>query len=73
MKLYRGNANWLYHQLKLKYVEVYSNDVGIMPFEKFRDKIESGLELNFAGCSFKSSEKYSISMNTKNFTTFSAS
>lgn len=73
MKLYRGNAHWLYQQLKRKYIEVYGNEKGIMPFVKFKEKITAGSEMVFAGCSFKSSEKYSIAMDTSNFKTFSAS
>jgi hypothetical protein len=73
MKLYRGNAHWLYQQLKRKYIDVYGNETGLMAYDKFRDKIMSGSEMVFAGCSFKSSENYSIAMDTSKFKTFSAS
>jgi hypothetical protein len=73
MKLYRGNAHWLYQQLKRKYIDVYGNETGLMPYDKFRDKITSGSEMVFAGCSFKSSENYSIAMDTSKFKQFSGS
>jgi hypothetical protein len=73
MKLYRGNPHWLYQQLKRKYIDVYGNETGLMPYDKFRNKIISGSEMVFAGSSFKSSEKYSIAMDSNRFNQFSAS
>lgn len=56
MRLYRGNAHWLYQQLKRNYVEIYRNEVGLMPYSEFKTKVENGSEFWFAGSSYKLSE-----------------
>ncbi len=59
MRLYRGNAHWLYQQLKRNYVEIYRNEVGLMAYSEFKTKVENGSEFWFAGSSYKLSENYS--------------
>jgi hypothetical protein len=59
MRLYRGNPHWLYQQLKRNYVEIYRNEVGMMPYSEFKTKVENGSEFWFAGSSYKLSENYS--------------
>ena len=56
MRLYRGNAHLLYHQLKRNYIEVYKNDKGILPYSDFKTKVENGSEFWFAGSSYKLAE-----------------
>ena len=56
MRLYRGNAHWLYQQLKRNYIEVYKNDKGMLPYSDFKTKIENGSEFWFAGSSYKLAE-----------------
>jgi hypothetical protein len=59
MRIYRGNPHWLYQQLKRNYVEIYRNEVGMMPYSEFKTKVENGSEFWFAGSSYKLSEDYS--------------
>ena len=59
MRLYRGNPHWLYQQLKRNYVEIYRNEIGMMPYSEFKTKVENGSEFWFAGSSYKLSENYS--------------
>jgi hypothetical protein len=66
MRLYRGNAHWLYQQLKRNYVDIYRNEVGLMAYSEFKTKVENGSEFWFAGSSYKLSENYS-STGTPNF------
>jgi hypothetical protein len=56
MRLYRGNAHWLYQQLKRNYIEVYKNEKGMLPYSDFKTKIENGSEFWFAGSSYKLAE-----------------
>lgn len=56
MRLYRGNAHWLYQQLKKNYVEIYRNENGMLPYSDFKTKLENGSEFWFAGSSYKLSE-----------------
>jgi hypothetical protein len=56
MRLYRGNAHWLYQQLKRNYIEIYKNEKGMLPYSDFKTKIENGSEFWFAGSSYKQSE-----------------
>jgi hypothetical protein len=56
MRLYRGNAHWLYQQLKRNYIEVYKNEKGILPYSDFKTKVENGSEFWFAGSSYKLAE-----------------
>ena len=56
MRLYRGNAHWLYQQLKRNYIEVYKNDKGMLPYSDFKTKVENGSEFWFAGSSYKLAE-----------------
>jgi hypothetical protein len=60
MKLYRGNAHWLYQQLKKNYIDIYRNETGMLSYSDFKTKIENGSEFWFAGCSYKSSDEYSL-------------
>ena len=64
MRLYRGNAHWLYQQLKRNYVDIYRNEKGILSYSEFKTKIDKGSEFWFAGCSYKSQEDYSITDQT---------
>ena len=69
MRLYRGNAHWLYQQLKKNYVEIYRNSDGMIPYADFKIKLENGSEFWFAGSSYKLSEISSTGIpNFKNDT-----
>jgi hypothetical protein len=69
MRLYRGNAHWLYQQLKKNYVEIYRNSDGMLPYSDFKTKLENGSEFWFAGSSYKLSEISSTGIpNFKNDT-----
>jgi hypothetical protein len=69
MRLYRGNAHWLYQQLKKNYVEIYRNSDGMLPYADFKTKLENGSEFWFAGSSYKLSEISSTGIpNFKNDT-----
>ena len=61
MRLYRGNAHWLYQQLKRNYVDIYRNEKGILPYSDFKTKIENGSEFWFAGSSYKLAENLTSS------------
>lgn len=65
MAFYVGKPHWLYQQLKRKYVEIYRSDKGMLSFANFKAKIEKGSEFWFAGNSFKSDEKVSVSLYDK--------
>jgi len=58
-RLYRGNTHWLFQQMKRNWIEIYGSDRDLMEYGKFRDKIESGTELMFAGDSYKSNKEVS--------------
>jgi hypothetical protein len=69
MRLYRGNAHWLFQQLKRNYVEIYRNDIGMLSYSDFKTKLENGSEFWFAGSSYKLSEISSTGIpNFKNDT-----
>ena len=54
--MYRGNAHWLYQQLKRNYVDIYRNEKGMLPYLDFKTKLENGSEFWFAGSSYKLTE-----------------
>lgn len=49
MKIYYGSPTFLYCMLKQAYKDIYRNHTGLMPYEIFKEKIELGKEIHFAG------------------------
>ena len=53
MKIYQGTPTFLYCCLKQAYKDIFSNYSGLMPFEQFKESIEKGKEIHFAGCLYQ--------------------
>jgi hypothetical protein len=49
MAIYQGSALFLYGCYKQKWKTIYGNKQGLASFEKFKERLELGKELNFAG------------------------
>ena len=49
MKIYYGSPSFLYCRLKQAYKDIYKNYIGLMPYDMFKEKIEKGKEIHFAG------------------------
>jgi len=56
MRMYRGNAHWLFQQLERNYVEIYRSKKGMLSYADFKIKVENGSEFFFAGSSYKLAE-----------------
>jgi len=72
MKMYRGNTHWLFQQLKRNWIEIFKTTDDMIPYSKFKEKIESGTEFMFAGDSYKlgkeiSSTAYNHEPNANKF------
>ena len=59
MRMYKGNAHWLFQQLERNYVEIYGTKKGMLSYLDFKTKIENGSEFFFAGSSYKLEETLS--------------
>lgn len=53
MKIYQGTPTFLYCCLKQAYKNIFSSYTGLMPFEQFKESIEKGKEIHFAGCLYQ--------------------
>ena len=53
MKIYQGTPSFLYCRLKQAYKDIYRSYDGMMPYEKFKESIELGKEIHFAGCLYQ--------------------
>ncbi len=53
MKIYQGTPSFLYCRLKQNYKDIFRNYDGIMPYEKFKERIELGKEIHFAGAIYQ--------------------
>lgn len=63
-RLYRGNAHWLHQQLKRNWIKIHGTDKNMITFFKFKEKINQGTEIMFAGDSYKiNQEQPSIAFN----------
>lgn len=60
MKIYQGSPSFLYSRLKANYKDIFRSEEGIIPYEKFKERIELGKEFMFAGT------LYTKSYNEKN-------
>jgi hypothetical protein len=49
MKIYQGTPSFLYCRLKQAYKDIFRNYDGLMPYEQFKQRIELGKEIHFAG------------------------
>ena len=62
-RLYRGNAHWLYQQLKRNWIEIHGTEKNLITFAKFKEKMNQGTEIMFAGDSYKINKELSIAFN----------
>jgi hypothetical protein len=53
MKIYQGTPTFLYCCLKQAYKNIFSSYTGLMPYEQFKEGIEKGKEIHFAGCLYQ--------------------
>jgi hypothetical protein len=53
MKIYQGTASFLYCRLKQNYKDIFKSFNGLMPYEQFKEKIEAGKEIHFAGALYQ--------------------
>jgi len=60
MRLYRGNAHWLFQQLERNYVDIYRSKEGMLSYADFKTKVENGSEFWFAGSSYKLADNLTL-------------
>jgi hypothetical protein len=53
MKIYQGTPSFLYCRLKQNYKDIFRNTDGLMPYDKFKERIELGKEIHFAGALYQ--------------------
>jgi hypothetical protein len=53
MKIYQGTPSFLYCRLKQNYKDIFRSCEGLMPYEKFKERIELGKEIHFAGALYQ--------------------
>ena len=53
MKIYQGTPSFLYCCLKQNYKNIFSSYEGVIAYKDFKEKIEQGKEIHFAGCLYQ--------------------
>ena len=57
MKIYQGSPLFLYSCLKQNYKNIFGNTKGLTTFNDFKERVEAGKEIMFAGCLYTISKK----------------
>jgi hypothetical protein len=53
MKIYQGTPSFLYCRLKQNYKDIFRSTEGLMAYDKFKERIELGKEIHFAGALYQ--------------------
>jgi hypothetical protein len=57
MKIYQGSPLFLYSCLKQNYKNIFGNTKGLTTFNDFKQRMEQGKEIHFAGCLYTITKK----------------